>query len=84
MGFGNLLVTFTDNDFFALTNYISTLLTEADVDTASSSKTIVVKTPSEGVSFLLSKNELGLLHNIVEGVKKKREREYLLKSFSEN
>ncbi|MGC4101590.1 DUF6686 family protein [Ferruginibacter sp.] len=81
-GFGNLMITFTTEDFENFRNYLLTAVEHRQPSADRKIKSIVIRTPSEGISFLLSEDELAGLQQMIEYADTEMKAAGLLKLFN--
>lgn len=66
LSYGNIMVMFCKDDFYSLVRYINRLAEEYEERRTCAIKCIVVRTPYEGINFLLTGAELYQFRNMVE------------------
>ena len=65
-GFGNLMVTFTQEDFENFRRYLLQATENRQAAGDKKIKSIIIRTPSDGICFLLSEEELMGLQQMIE------------------
>ena len=82
-GFGNLMITFTNEDFENFRNYLLVATENRQPAIDRKIKSIVIRTPSEGICFLLSEDELLGLQQMIEYADTEMKAASLMKLFNE-
>ena len=66
LAFMCIVITLTKQDFFAFCGIVKRKYEEANYAHSENSKCIIIQTPAEGISFLLTKNEVKRFTEILE------------------
>ncbi len=82
-GFGNLMVTFTHKDFENFRRYLLQITENRQPAASRKIKSVVIQTPSDGICFLLSEEELMGLQQMVEYADTEMKSASLIKLFNE-
>lgn len=82
-GFGNLMVTFSNEDFEKFRIYLLIAVSSRHPNADRKIKSIAIRTPSEGICFLLSEDELLGLQQMIEYADTEMKTAGLMKLFNE-
>lgn len=66
MGYGNIMVVFYPEEFNSFRRLVNDLHVQHQPEERKQLKHIVIPTPAESVRLLLSRNDLALLHEMLE------------------
>jgi hypothetical protein len=81
--FGNLMVTFTHEDFENFRRYLLKATANRKACADRKIKSIIIRTPSDGICFLLSEDELIGLQQMIEYADTEMKADCLMKLFNE-
>jgi hypothetical protein len=81
--FGNLMVTFSNEDFEKFRSYLLTVVNNRQSNTDRKIKSVAIRTASEGICFLLSEDELLGLQQMIEYADTEMKTAGLIKLFNE-
>ena len=82
-GFGNLMVTFSKEDFEKFRAYLMTAVENRQPNADRKIKSIAIRTATEGICFLLSEDELMGLQQMIEYADTEMKTAGLVKLFNE-
>jgi hypothetical protein len=82
-GFGNLMVTFTHEDFENFRRYLLKATDNRQACADRKIKSTIIRTPSDGICFLLSEDELMGLQQMIEYADTEMKADCLMKLFNE-
>lgn len=82
LGYGNVVITFSDEDFRSFSSWITTIRHQQDPALDAGLRCIVIPTPCEGMKLLMSKRELDEFVTMLETADTELQSLALLKLFS--
>lgn len=82
-GFGNLMITFSNEEFEKFRLYLLTAVENRSPNANRKIKSIAIRTPTEGICFLLSEDELMGLQQMIEYADTEMKTAGLVKLFNE-
>lgn len=82
-GFGNLMITFNNEEFEKYRMYLLTAVENRSPNTDRKIKSIAIRTHTEGICFLLSEDELMDLQQMIEYADTEMKTAGLIKLFNE-
>ena len=82
-GFGNLMITFTLKDFENFRRYLLQITESKQAAANRKIKSVVIRTPADGICFLLNEEELMGLHQMIDYVDTEMKSAILIKLFNE-